>query len=449
MNREIKKNFEGENINIFNIIALIWNSKYVILSSSGIITLLGLALFIFAGNGLKLPERYIIIDIKKAGQQLGNVEMSTLIKIENIRQASKTTKVNEAVETIANNLTLNYGNDAVTKLLNQVSAYTDEGIQKKFASENSYKSIIKELKNLDSDYGQIRLNIMGTSISEESGKNLVIEIVKNGENNIKQQVFYDKSDYFFETYENYYLDPKKLNNKESIFQTYIIYNSTIKRIEKAYANNRNDIAEFKNENLQSKKREYDYYLKKLITSNSDTKDYLAQEILSKITAIDQNIMDNYDLFEVFNSKQNITNVTPSQSTVNTTEGINALINLGAKLSDAPLNNSIVERLKSLLDEKNKLDQDLKMLLISQSFDKTTDQYRKLVVQYINDIINGYNDYILTKKNLLENQKIFEIGVPYILDSSGVPKNTNLFFYVLLISSLLFSTFIIIIRKYFK
>ena len=408
-----------------------------------------MALFIFAGNGLKLPERYIIIDIKKAGQQLGNVEMSTLIKIENIRQASKTTKVNEAVETIANNLTLNYGNDAVTKLLNQVSAYTDEGIQKKFASENSYKSIIKELKNLDSDYGQIRLNIMGTSISEESGKNLVIEIVKNGENNIKQQVFYDKSDYFFETYENYYLDPKKLNNKESIFQTYIIYNSTIKRIEKAYANNRNDIAEFKNENLQSKKREYDYYLKKLITSNSDTKDYLAQEILSKITAIDQNIMDNYDLFEVFNSKQNITNVTPSQSTVNTTEGINALINLGAKLSDAPLNNSIVERLKALLDEKNKLDQDLKMLLISQSFDKTTDQYHKLVVQYINDIINGYNDYILTKKNLLENQKIFEIGVPYILDSSGVPKNTNLFFYVLLISSLLFSTFIIIIRKYFK
>ena len=408
-----------------------------------------MGLFIFAGNGLKLPERYIIIDIKKAGQQLGNVEMSTLIKIENIRQASKTTKVNEAVETIANNLTLNYGNDAVTKLLNQVSAYTDEGIQKKFASENSYKSIIKELKNLDSDYGQIRLNIMGTSISEESGKNLVIEIVKNGENNIKQQVFYDKSDYFFETYENYYLDPKKLNNKESIFQTYIIYNSTIKRIEKAYANNRNDIAEFKNENLQSKKREYDYYLKKLITSNSDTKDYLAQEILSKITAIDQNIMDNYDLFEVFNSKQNITNVTPSQSTVNTTEGINALINLGAKLSDAPLNNSIVERLKSLLDEKNKLDQDLKMLLISQSFDKTTDQYHKLVVQYINDIINGYNDYILTKKNLLENQKIFEIGVPYILDSSGVPKNTNLFFYVLLISSLLFSTFIIIIRKYFK
>ena len=144
--------------------------------------------------------------------------MGFIVKTSNIRQSIRLSEITEAEENIIDNISFNYGNETLVKILNQISGYSSEEIQKKFNSEKSYLSVVNQLKDLENNYGQIRLNIMNTSINEEAGKMLVSEMVKNGENRIKREIFYDQNDYFFEIFDNYLVDTNQLNSNDTILK---------------------------------------------------------------------------------------------------------------------------------------------------------------------------------------------------------------------------------------
>lgn len=452
MSDQLPKNFEDKNITLLDIINLIWNTKYQILSLSGIITLVGLALFIFAANGLKAPEKYVVLDIKKTDSQLNEIDLGSIIKTINISQSIKSTDIAVAEENIIDNIRFTYGNENLVKILNQISGYSNEDIQKKFKSENSYLSVVNQLKDLESNYGQIRLNIVNTSINEEAGKMLVSEIVKNGENRIKQEIFYDRNDYFFGTYDNYRVDANQLSSNDTILKTYFAYSSVIKSIMGEYSDYQSDIAVFKKENLINNKSEYDFYLRGLIISKNEIKNYIIEDLKKKIAGLNQNIKDKYELFEIFNNKYKLLNTKTSELSsisTSTSEGIDNLIALGAKLNELPLNSDIILNLKKLLDEKKNLNQELKNYSIEYQSVKSTEELHQVMIIYINNVINEYNDFVLTRKNLLKNENIFNYGTPYILHNSILPNNINLFSYVMIIISLIFSTLTIIIRKYLR